>query len=125
MLHDMPKSRSTALIADPEDAVGAVAGSHAGSPPAKASRRSPAPRVKIVRQSALGALLRPIGISIALILSAYALVSLGTTFYRSYYRHLDNTAPVHADKRVFEIFFGDKSMPHHADDLVIRDDNYH
>ena len=78
MLHDMPKSRSTALVADPEDAVGAVAGSHAGGPPAKTSRPSRAPRVKIVKQGALGALLRPIGISIALILSAYAIVSLGT-----------------------------------------------
>ena len=103
MLHDMQKGRSTALVADPEDAIGAVAGRRAGGSPAKATRRSRAPRVKIVKQSALGALLRPIGISIALILCAYALVSLGTTFYRSYYRHLDHTAPVHADKSVFDI----------------------
>jgi phosphoglycolate phosphatase-like HAD superfamily hydrolase len=121
MLHDMPRSRSTALVADPDDAIGAVAGRRAGGVPAKTSRRWRAPRVKIVKQSALGALLRPVGISIALILSAYALVSLGTTFYRSYYRHLDSTAPVHADKSVFDIFFGDKSLPPDAVDLVIRD----
>ena len=66
-------------------------------------------------------LLRPIGIAVALMLSAYALVSLGTTFYRSYYRHLDHTAPVHADKSVFDIFFGDKSLPPDAVDLVIKD----
>ena len=121
MLHDMPKSRSTALVADPEDAIGAVADRRAGRSPAKISRRSRPARVKIVKQSALGALLRPVGISIALILSAYALVSLGTTFYRSYYRHLDHTAPVHADKSAFDIFFGDKSLPPDAVDLVIRD----
>ena len=121
MLHDMPKSRSTALVADPDDAIGAVAGRRAGGVPAKTSRRSRPARVKIVKQSALGALLRPVGISIALILSAYALVSLGTTFYRSYYRHLDHTAPVHADKSAFDIFFGDKSLPPDAVDLVIRD----
>ena len=49
------------------------------------------------------------------------IVSLGTTFYRSYYRHLDHTAPVHADNSVFDIFFGDKSLPPDAVDLVIKD----
>ncbi len=49
------------------------------------------------------------------------MLSLGSTFYRSYYRHLDHTAPVHADKSVLDIFFGDKSLPPDAVDLVIRD----
>ena len=35
------------------------------------------------------------------------IVSLGTTFYRSYQRHLDHTAAVHADNSVLDIFFGD------------------
>ena len=54
--------------------------------PAKKTRSVAAPRPrrfrreKIVKESALGALLKPIGISIALVLSAYALLSLGTTF---------------------------------------------
>ena len=77
--------------------------------------------MKVVQQTALGALLRPVGIAVALILCAYALLSLGTTFYRSYYRHLDHTAPVHADKSAFDIFFGAKSLPPDAVDLVIRD----
>ena len=77
--------------------------------------------MKVVSPSALGMLLRPIGIAVALVLIAYALLSLGTTFYRSYYRHLDHTAPVHADKSVLDIFFGDKSLPPDAVDLVIKD----
>ena len=75
----------------------------------------------MVRPSALGMLLRPIGIAVGVVLIAYALLSLGTTFYRSYYRHLDHTAPVHADKSVLDIFFGDKSLPPDAVDLVIKD----
>ena len=121
MLHDMPKGRSTALVAHPDDAIGAVADPRAARSLAKAGRRSRAPRVKMVKPSALGMLLRPIGIAVALILSAYALLSLGTTFYRSYYRHLDHTAPVHADKSVLDIFLGDRSLPPDAVDLIIKD----
>jgi hypothetical protein len=119
MLDEMPpKSRSIALTADPED-VATIDG-----PPAKrrglrlASRGS---RERVVRPSALGMLLRPIGLAVGIVLIVYALVSLGTTFYRSYYRHLDHTAPVHADKSAFDIFFGDRSLPPDAVDLVIRD----
>jgi hypothetical protein len=119
LLDEMPpKSRSVALTADPED-VATI-----DSPPAKrrgfrlAERGG---REKVVRPSALGMLLRPIGLAVGIVLIVYALVSLGTTFYRSYYRHLDHTAPVHADKSAFDIFFGDKSLPPDAVDLVIRD----
>jgi hypothetical protein len=66
-------------------------------------------------------LLKPIGISIAVVLSTYALVSLGTTFYRSYYRHLDQTAAVHPDKSVLDIFFPDRSLPPDAVDLIVKD----
>jgi hypothetical protein len=66
-------------------------------------------------------LLRPIGISVAVVLSTYALVSLGTTFYRSYYRHLDQTAAVHPDKSVLDIFFPDRSLPPDAVDLIVKD----
>ena len=101
MLDDMPKSQSVALAADSEDAVATMTrspaklrGTRLGSRPA---------REKVVRPSALGMLLRPIGISVGVVLIAYALLSLGTTFYRSYYRHLDHTAPVHADNSVLDI----------------------
>jgi hypothetical protein len=75
----------------------------------------------VIKPSALGMLLKPIGIAVGVVLIAYAIVSLGTTFYRSYDRHLDHTAAVHPDKSVFDIFFGDKSLPPDAVDLVIRD----
>src|SRR5262245_15887173 len=98
MLDDMPKTPSRDLVVEPGDQIGAV-----DHPPAKKTRSvgSPRPRrlrrEKVVKEGALGALLKPIGISIALVLSAYALLSLGTTFWRSYQNHLDHNAPVHAD----------------------------
>ncbi|MGH9810868.1 MAG: hypothetical protein ACRD9W_27080, partial [Terriglobia bacterium] len=119
MLDDMPKSQSVALAADPEHAVASMMGS-----PAKlrgARLRSRRVGEKVVRPSALGMLLRPIGIAVGVVLIAYALLSLGTTFYRSYYRHLDHTAPVHADNSVLDIFFGDRNLPPDAVDLVIKD----
>ena len=115
----MPKSQSVALAAHPEDALVTMS-----RPPAKRRGKRLSlggGREKVVRPSALGMLLRPIGIAVGVVLIAYAVLSLGSTFYRSYYRHLDHTAPVHADKSVLDIFFGDKSLPPDAVDLVIRD----
>ncbi len=94
--------------------------------PSKAERKRGTiarPRETVVKQSALGALLRPIGVSVALVLSAYALMSLGVTFYRSYERHLDHSAAVHGDNSIFDIFFGDTSLPPDAVDLVVKDVN--
>ena len=119
MLDDMPKSQSVALTADPEDAIATL-----GRAPAKRRGRGVSlggRRQKVVRPSALGMLLKPIGIAVGIVLCVYAIVSLGTTFYRSYYRHLDHSAAVHADRSVFDIFFGDKSLPPDAVDLVIKD----
>ncbi len=53
----------------------------------------------------------PIGIAIGVVLCAYAVLSLSTSFYRSYTRHIDHTAAVHADRRNqcyenFETMFG-------------------
>ena len=62
-----------------------------------------------------------VGIALALILSAYALMSLGTTFYRCYQRHLDHTAAMHEDKSVLDIFFPDQTLPSDAVDLVVKD----
>lgn len=121
MLHDMSKSRNAALVAHHEDAVGALAREAPAAKPAKTRRGWFARREKVVRRSALGMLLRPIGISVAVVLSTYALVSLGITFYRSYYRHLDHTAAVHSDKTVLDIFFPDRSLPPDAVDLIVKD----
>jgi hypothetical protein len=122
MLDDMPKAAGTSLVAEP--------GGHlevADPPPAKKTRSVAAPRPrrfrreKIVKESAWGALLKPIGISIALVLSAYALLSIGTTFYRSYQRHIDHTAPVHADNSVLDIILGTSNLPADPVDLVVKD----
>ena len=120
-MDDMPRGDGTALIARPGDSLGGLAMPRRKNKPAKAESKSRWSREKIVKQSALGALLRPIGVSVALVLSAYALVSLGTTFFRSYERHLDHTAPTHADGSVFDILFGDASLPPDAVDLVVKD----
>jgi hypothetical protein len=121
MLHDM--TNSTSLVASAEDALG-----HAARPPrrktlavAKPAARRKWRREKVVKQSALGMVLKPIGIALALVLSAYALVSLGTTFYRSYQRHLVQTAPIHADNSILDIFFGNSSLPEDPVDLVVKD----
>ena len=109
MLDDMPRE-STALVASSASDVAAYADEPSGKP-AKVSRRSRAVRQKVVKPSALGMLLRPIGIAVGVVLIAYAVLSLGTTFYRSYYRHLDQTAAVHPDKSMFDVFFGDSTLP--------------
>ena len=118
MLDHMPR-QSTALVASGSD-VAEIADAPSGKP-AKAGRRGRAVRQKVVKPSALGMLLKPIGTAIGLVLIAYALLSLGTTFYRSYYRHLDHNAAVHADKSMFDIFFGDRTLPPDAVDLVVKD----
>ena len=122
MLDDMPKAPGTSLVVEPGGHLEAVDAS-----PAKKTRSvgSPRPRrlrrEKIVKESVWGALLKPIGISIALVLSAYALLSLGTTFYRSYQRHIDHTAPVHADNSVLDIILGTSNLPADPVDLVVKD----
>ena len=121
MLDDMPRGDDTALIARAEDSLGDVAIPRGKNKPTKAESKPRFSREKIVKQSALGALLRPVGISVALVLSAYALVSLGTTFWRSYERQLDHSAPIHADRSVLDVFFGDASLPPDAVDLVVKD----
>lgn len=119
MLDDMPKSQGSALVAHPEDAIATMIRPPAKRRGSRVERRRG--RETVVRPSALGMLLRPIGIAVGIVLCTYAIVSLGTTFYRSYQRHLDHTAPVHADNSVLDIFFGDKSLPPDAVDLVIMD----
>ena len=120
MLHDMPRRHGAALVVHPEETI-ELDGEASGKRPAKPKRAWFARREKVVKPGALGMLLRPIGISVAVVLSTYALLSLGTTFYRSYYRHLDTTAAVHPDKSVLDIFFPDRSLPPDAVDLIIKD----
>lgn len=80
------------------------------------------PREVIVRKSPLVAILSPIGISLGVVLAAYGLTALGTTWYRSYQRHVEHTQPVHADRSIFDIFF-QSDLPKDPVELVIRDEN--
>ncbi len=80
------------------------------------------PREVVVQRGALAALLMPIGISLGVVLVAYGLTALGTTWYRSYQRHVEHTQPVHADRSIFDIFF-QSDLPKDPVDLVIRDEN--
>jgi hypothetical protein len=116
---DMPKTSSVASVASSGEVTAGGARSLAKRPGAKHEARGR--RQKVVKPSALGMLLRPIGVSIALILAAYGMFSLGTTFYRSYQRHLEHTAPVHADRSILDVFFPDRSLPKDAVDLVVKD----
>jgi len=121
MLDDMPKGHSAALVARAEDSHAARLRRRKKLAAAKTQPKRRWRREKVVKQSALGMVLKPIGISLALVLSAYALLSLGTTFWRSYHRHLDQTAAVHADKSILDIYFGDSSLPQDPVDLVVKD----
>src|SRR5262245_54632900 len=122
MLDELPKGQSTSLAVDADEpftAVAATLDKELAAPRSKPPRR--VRREKVVKESALGALLKPIGTSLALVLSAYALLSLGTTFWRSYQRHLDHSLPVHADNSVFDILFGASDLPQDPVDLVVKD----
>lgn len=78
-------------------------------------------KVKVRKVGPVGAFLRPLGISLALLLAAYGLVSLGSTFWRSYQRHLDYTTASHQDRSIVDIFIGRSTLPQDAVDLVVRD----
>ncbi|MGD9866422.1 MAG: hypothetical protein AB7U38_00320 [Hyphomicrobiales bacterium] len=90
-----------------------------GRPVAK--REKPARGKTVVRKyGPVGAFLRPIGISVALLLALFGAVSLGTTFWRSYERHLSYTASTHDDGSVFDVLFK-SNVPPGAVDLVVKD----
>lgn len=117
MLDDMPR-KSTALTTTSGSE---VAEYDAEPTPVRAEPRSSVVKQKVVKPSALGMLLKPIGMAIGIVLIAYALLSLGTTFYRSYMRHIDHTAAVHPDGSVFDIFLPSRTLPPDAVDLVVKD----
>ena len=93
--------------------------------PAKRRARAPARRkrrrkVKVQKIGPVAAFVRPIGLTVALMLAAYGLASLGTTFWRSYERHQEHTAATHPDRSIFEIFVTPQ-LSEDAVDLVVRD----
>lgn len=115
----MPHREGLALVAHSASEIAAIVDTPAKRRLPGLARRSR--REKVVRPSALGMLLKPIGIAVGFVLIAYALLSLGTTFYRSYRNHLDHAAAVHPDRSVLEIFLGDQSLRPDAVDLIVKD----
>lgn len=89
--------------------------------PAKAERERRPRSPKVKKLGPIAAFLRPLGIGVALLLCAYGLASLGSTFWRSYQRHLDYTTAAHKDQSVFDVIIGRSSLPEDAVDLVVRD----
>ncbi len=89
--------------------------------PARGSAQAKTPaRLKVRKVGPVGAFLRPIGISLALLLAAYGFVSLGTNFWRSWQRAQDYSLATHPDNSIFDIFLK-SSLPQDAVDLVVRD----
>ena len=133
MLDDMPQQSSALVEAVDGDAhdlddVSSVQDASMARPAKTESwvsrhtrRRARPVKQKVLKPGPLGMFLKPIGMAIGLILIAYAVLSLGTTFYRSYYRHLDHTAAVHPDKSLFDIFTSSRTLPRDAVDLVVKD----
>lgn len=81
-------------------------------------------RAKVTKMGPVAAFLRPVGWAFAVLLCAYGLVSLGTTFWRSWQRHQEFTTAAHQDQSVFDVFF-QSSIPKNAVDLVVRDVDGH
>jgi hypothetical protein len=121
MLHDMPKSEGAAVIVPLEEAVNSAASRGNRKLRTRGAGRDWFRREKVVKQSWLGMLLQPIGFAIALLLCAYALLSLGVTFWRSYQSHFEYTAAVHPDRSILGIVLGESSLPADPVDLVIKD----
>lgn len=111
----MPKA-SKGILKSKQNPVPARAESGDVTVPAEA----PPAKIKVRKYGALGAFLRPIGLAVAFLLCAYGLVSLGSTFWRSWERHQDYTIAAHQDRSIFDIFRG-PALPADAVDLVVRD----
>ena len=108
------------MAASSTQVVDAGKGGLATTPERVPARREKSAKKKVRKVGPIGAFLRPIGISLALLLAAYGLVSLGSTFWRSWQRHQDYTVSAHPDRSIFDIFVK-SSLPEDAVDLVVRD----
>ena len=100
-----------------------VSANNAGTVAARGRATTRRPRrrkIKVRKLGPVAAFMRPIGMTVALMLAAYGLASLGTTFWKSYQRDLDYSAATHPDRSLFEVLVG-PSLPEDAVDLVVKD----
>ena len=63
-------------------------------------------RIKIKKYGFLGAFLRPIGIAIALLILGFGSLSIGTSYYRSYQRHVEYAKITHSDDSYMTVLLG-------------------
>ena len=74
-------------------------------PPQPAQTARPT-RIKVKKYGFLGAFLRPIGIAIALLLLGWGSLMIGTTYYRSYQRHVAFSKTTHGDQSYLAVLLG-------------------
>lgn len=77
-------------------------------------------KVTIHKTSFLGAIFRPIITTLCLLLAGYSVLTLGTSYIRSYNAHLAHTAPVHHDKTRLTIRTSNRIDPDKVR-LLVRD----
>ena len=63
-------------------------------------------KIKIKKYGFLGAFLRPIGIAIGVFLLGLGTLSIGTTYYRSYQRHVEYSKTTHSDDSYLTVLLG-------------------
>lgn len=63
-------------------------------------------RIKIKKYGFLGAFSRPIGIALALLILGWGTLSIGTSYYRSYQRHVEYSQATHSDDSYLTVLLG-------------------
>ncbi len=63
-------------------------------------------RMKVKKYGFLGAFLRPIGVAIALLILGVGSLSIGTSYYRSYQRHVEFSKVTHSDDSYLTVLLG-------------------
>ncbi len=62
--------------------------------------------IKVKRYGFLGAFLRPIGIAVALLILGFGSLTIGTSYYRSYQRHVEYSKITHSDDSYMTVLLG-------------------
>ncbi|MCP4934051.1 MAG: hypothetical protein GY927_07545 [bacterium] len=63
-------------------------------------------RIKVKKYGFLGAFLRPIGIAVALLILGFGSLTIGTSYYRSYQRHVEYSKITHSDDSYMTVLIG-------------------
>jgi hypothetical protein len=63
-------------------------------------------KVVVKKYGFMGALLRPIGLAVALIILGWGAMTIGTNYYRSYQRHLEYAKTSHDDRSYLRVLLG-------------------